>query len=116
MREASSQVMIELLCQAGAKIQAFDPVARMTAPGLTICDDQYAACENADGLLLVTEWDVFRNPNFELIKKSLRHPVIFDGRNIYDAKQLSDLGIDYYAIGRGNSQYAKRQQFETETI
>lgn len=112
VREASSITMIELLLQAGAKVRAYDPIAadniRKTLPSdlresrhLVFCNEQYEALDGADGLLLITEWKQFRNPDFELIKRKLKTPIIFDGRNQYDPQSVTSLGFEYYGIGRG---------------
>ncbi|NJD05346.1 MAG: UDP-glucose/GDP-mannose dehydrogenase family protein [Methylococcaceae bacterium] len=108
MREAPSRVLIEALWQRGAKVRAFDPVA-MEETGriygaradLVLCETADAALEGADVLAVVTEWNVFRSPDFDLIKSRLRQPAIFDGRNLYDPQRLKALGFDYYGIGRG---------------
>jgi UDPglucose 6-dehydrogenase len=68
---------------------------------LVYCEDQMAALQGADALVVVTEWQLFRSPDFAQIKQTLKQPVIFDGRNIYDPIQLKREGITYYAIGRG---------------
>lgn len=108
MREASSRVLMESLWQEGASVRAYDPVALEEAkriypnhPALHLCNTPEEALQNADVLVVVTEWGIFYNPDFNLIKSSLRYPVIFDGRNIYDPAVLQQLGIQYYAIGRG---------------
>lgn len=109
MREAPSRVLIEDLLRAGAKVQAYDPVAKKQAQiifkdiqGLTFSEEAFAALENADVLVIVTEWDEFKRPDFALIREKLRHPAIFDGRNIYDTEFLKAHGLKYYAIGRGD--------------
>ena len=100
--------------QAGAKVRAYDPIAvdnvRKAVPPhwlesrqLSFCDEQYEALDGADALLLVTEWKQFRNPDFDLMKRKLRAPVIFDGRNQYHPQDLSALGFEYYGIGRGKA-------------
>lgn len=108
MREAPSRTLMEALWAVGASVRAFDPAAMDEAQriyvgrkDLVCCRSPETALEGADALVVVTEWSVFRSPNFSLIKKTLSHPVIFDGRNLYDPKYLADLGIDYYGIGRG---------------
>ncbi len=108
MREAPSRILMESLWDAGAKVQAFDPAAMKEAlriygerDDLALCTSPEATLEGADGLVVVTEWSVFRSPNFSLIKNSLSHPVIFDGRNLYNPNYLKSLGVDYYGIGRG---------------
>jgi len=107
MREASSRVLIEALWQAGATVQAFDPVAMDEArrlygerPDFKLCDSAEAALEGADALVVVTEWNVFRSPDFEAMKAALKNPLIFDGRNVYDPQSLREAGFLYYAIGR----------------
>lgn len=108
IREAPSQVLLECLWQAGANIHAFDPAANEKARShygdiqqLTLFDDPYAAVKDADALMVLTEWNLFRSPDFQRIKQLLKHAVIFDGRNLYDPAYLDSLGIQYYAIGRG---------------
>src|SRR5690606_34812241 len=110
MREATSRVLMEALWKAGAVVQAYDPVAQEQAraiygdrPDLVLCDRAEDAVVGADCLAIVTEWREFRSPNFDLIKSSLREPVIFDGRNVYDPKLMRRLGFRYFAIGRGDS-------------
>ena len=114
VREASSLSTMELLLGAGAKIKAFDPVAAENARKamqptwtesrqLIFCSDQYEAIEASDALLLMTEWKQFRNPDFTVLKRKLRSPVIFDGRNQYQPDEMTDLGFEYYGIGRGRT-------------
>jgi len=109
MREAPSRVLMEALWRAGARIQAYDPVAMEECRriygergDLHYGDSPEAVLEGADALIVVTEWQLFRSPDFEGIKRSLKNPVIFDGRNIYDPARLKALGFAYYAIGRGD--------------
>jgi UDPglucose 6-dehydrogenase len=108
MREASSRVLLESLWAAGAQVRAFDPVAMEESlriygerPDFTLCETAEDALLDADALAVVTEWNVFRSPNFETIRQSLRHPAIFDGRNLYDPVSLYEQGFDYFGIGRG---------------
>jgi len=110
MREASSRELMEALWNAGAKVQAYDPVAMDECrriygdhPSLTLCDEKEETLKNADALALVTEWKEFNSPNFDAIKKSLSHAVIFDGRNLFEPSLMQQLGFKYYAIGRGDS-------------
>ena len=104
MREAPSLVIIDKILKAGGKIKAFDPIA-MSETKHSIGDiieyskNEYDALINTEALLIVTEWTDFRSPNFERIKKALINPIIFDGRNIYDTKELNELGIEHYGIG-----------------
>jgi len=107
MREAPSRTLMEALWSAGASVQAYDPQAmdecRRLYPqqaGLQLCESAQAALEGADALVLVTEWKCFWSPDFELVRKRLRHPVIVDGRNIYAPEYLARLGFSYYGIGR----------------
>jgi len=107
MREATSREVIKDLLAAGATVTAYDPVASTEAkhcfpnePALRYADNQSAALENADALVIVTEWKEFRSPDFAMLKTRLKAPVIFDGRNLYDPKMVRDLGFEYSAIGR----------------
>jgi UDPglucose 6-dehydrogenase len=109
IRDAPSCVLIESLIAAGACIQAYDPEAMdpiktkyQNETSLALCESAEAALENADALIVVTEWMAFRSPNFESIKEKLAQPVIFDGRNLYNPALLKSHGIDYLAIGRSN--------------
>ena len=110
MREATSRVVMEALWDAGAAVQAYDPQAMQETSrlypdqdGLRLCETAYEALKGADALLIVTEWQEFRSPDFDLIKQELTDPVIIDGRNIYDPHLLQSMGISYYGIGRGHS-------------
>lgn len=107
MREAPSRTLIEALWQSGAKIQAFDPVAMDECQriygrreDLTLMGTKEGALHNADALIIVTEWQQFRAPDFDLIKSELKNPVIFDGRNLFNPEKMSHTGITYYSIGR----------------
>jgi UDPglucose 6-dehydrogenase len=107
MREASSRVLIDELVKAGATITAYDPVAMdegkrifKDEKHLSFADTQDEALKNADALIIVTEWTEFRSPDFALIKSSLKSPMIFDGRNLYDPKAVRALGFNYFPIGR----------------
>ncbi|UTH74278.1 UDP-glucose/GDP-mannose dehydrogenase family protein [Chromobacterium sp. IIBBL 290-4] len=107
MREAPSRVLVEELSRRGAEIVAFDPVASHEAqrvmagiPRLAFVDDMMQALPDADALLIVTEWKMFRAPDFDKIRRSLKQPLIFDGRNMYDPAWLREQGFDYLAIGR----------------
>jgi UDPglucose 6-dehydrogenase len=107
MREAPSITIINALVNAGAKIQAYDPAAMKEAehifgnqPNISYTQDEYQALQNADAMLLLTEWHQFRYPDFGRIKSILRQPIIFDGRNQYEPKTMKELGFTYYSIGR----------------
>jgi len=108
MRDAPSRVLMEALWQAGATVRAYDPVAQEEAhriygdrDDLVLASSADDALDNADALAIVTEWRIFQSPDFARIKSSLKNPVIFDGRNIYDPEHMQDIGFSYYAIGRG---------------
>lgn len=108
VREAPSRVILEGLWKAGATVAAYDPEAQSSIQSiygsrddLILTNSPEAALVDAEALIIVTEWMAFRSPNFDYIKATLKQPVIFDGRNLYDPEALSALGFDYYAIGRG---------------
>ncbi|HZF14961.1 MAG TPA: UDP-glucose/GDP-mannose dehydrogenase family protein [Steroidobacteraceae bacterium] len=110
MREAPSRNLIAGLLREGATVRAFDPVAMDEArkiygdrPDVVLCANTDETLTGADALVIVTEWKEFRSPDFERIKKELRTPVIFDGRNLYDPTFVSRQGFTYYAIGRGTA-------------
>lgn len=110
MREAPSRTLLEALWAAGAKVQAYDPVAMEETQhiygmrdDLKLVGTKEAALERADGLIICTEWKNFRAPNFDILKSTLRTPVIFDGRNLYEPERMAALGFQYYAVGRGLS-------------
>lgn len=105
MREAPSITIINALLEHGAKIKAYDPKAIDIAKShfkdrVTYAKNSYDALENADALLLLTEWNEFRRPDFDKVKTLMKTPVVFDGRNQYDSKRLSDKGFIYYGIGK----------------
>jgi len=108
MREAPSRVLLEQLWNAGANVRAFDPAAMNEArrifgerPDLVLCKRARETLEGADALVIVTEWKEFRSPDFDNLKKQLKSPVIFDGRNLYDPSMMKKQGFSYYAVGRG---------------
>ena len=110
MREASSRTLMEQLWKAGATIRAYDPVAMKECEhiygkrdDLVQCTNANQALEDSDALIIVTEWTEFRSPDYDHIKSTLTNPVIFDGRNLYDPAYLKNQGIEYFAIGRGDS-------------
>ena len=107
MREAPSRVVIDELLRRGARIVAYDPVAMDEArrcigerPGLSYAGGQVEALQGADALLILTEWREFKSPDFELMCRALRQPVVFDGRNLFQPELLRSLGIEYHGIGR----------------
>lgn len=104
MREAPSLVIIEKLLAQGAKVVAYDPVAMNEAKhtlGDTIkfSDNEYETLKDADALLIITEWPEFRSPDFNQMGRLLKNKLIFDGRNIYEQKEMNQLGFEYYCIG-----------------
>lgn len=110
LREAPSLVLLDALLNAGVRVQACDPVATAGVAAryagfieggqLSLSESPYIACEGADALVLVTEWKQFRQPDFARVRAQMRMPVLFDGRNIYDAAQLAGMGFLYRGIGR----------------
>jgi UDPglucose 6-dehydrogenase len=108
MREAPSLVLIEALLSAGANVVAHDPVAmheteRRIGTRITYADNGYAALEGADALVVVTDWNEYRHPDFARIRATLKTPVVVDGRNLYDARKMRTLGFTYDSIGRGSA-------------
>jgi len=108
MREAPSRVVIAELTRRGATVTAYDPVATAEArkalegvSGVSYAESANAALEGADALVIVTEWKEFRTPDFDLIKSTLKQPVVFDGRNLYEPPLMQALGIEHWGIGRG---------------
>ena len=115
MREAPSRTLIEALWAAGARVRAYDPEAGAEArrlygarADLVLCEQPYDVLQDADVLALMTEWKVFRSPDFARIRAALRTPALFDGRNLYDPASVEAAGIAYYGIGRGRSLGAPR--------
>lgn len=108
MREAPSRVLMEALWEAGASVCAYDPAAMEATrsiygerDGLHLVEQAEDVLEGADALIILTEWHIFRSPDFEMIREQLKAPVIFDGRNLYDPAWLAGQGFTYYGIGRG---------------
>ena len=105
MREAPALVVVEGLLSQGARVQAYDPEAGANAKKyfgnrVTFASRSYDALRGADALAIVTEWNEFREPDFVKMKRLLRAPVIFDGRNLYQPEQMRALGFAYFSIGR----------------
>ncbi len=110
MREASSRRLLAQLWEAGARVRAYDPEAMHEArrifgerDDLVLCDSAFEALEGADALIVVTEWKQFRSPDFARIRQALGDAVVFDGRNLYDPREIEAAGLAYYGIGRGRS-------------
>ena len=108
MREAPAIDIIENLLQAGAKVDAYDPKAlhiakQIFGDRINLLEEQYAVLRDADALMLITEWNEFREPDFDKIKRLMKQPVVFDGRNIWSPRKMKELGFIYYCIGRPNN-------------
>jgi UDPglucose 6-dehydrogenase len=106
MRDAPSVEIINLLLYEGAEVRAYDPVAmenarRVLGDGITYCKDPYEVAEGADALMLVAEWNEFKQLDMERIKGLMRQPVLMDGRNVYDPSRMRKLGFTYRGMGRG---------------
>ncbi|PMS37364.1 UDPglucose 6-dehydrogenase [Trinickia symbiotica] len=126
MREAPSRVLIATLLEHGARVAAYDPVALEEAKRafaadldskpealsrLTLVDDQMEAAKGADALVVLTEWKAFKSPDFAGLARVLKHPIVFDGRNLYEPLALAEAGIEYHSIGRpGASRTAARSK------
>src|ERR1700731_2543984 len=105
MREAPAIAIVEGLLAAGASVRAYDPEAGQTARRIfgdrvALCEKSYDAVTGADALAIVTEWNEFREPDFDKMRELMRSPVIFDGRNIYSPEHMRTLGFTYFSIGR----------------
>jgi len=107
MRAAPSRTMMERLWKMGASVSAYDPASMEEThriygdrSDLALVQDPMAALKDADALLIVTEWKVFRSPNFDTVKALLKNPLIFDGRNLYDPQTMRNMGFEYFPIGR----------------
>ena len=105
IREAPALFIIDELLKRGAKVQAFDPeamenVGRIYGDKIILSEDEYSVLEGADALLILTEWTLFRTPEFDKMKTILKAPVIFDGRNLYDLDSMVSEGFYYNSIGR----------------
>ena len=113
VREAPSLVLIRQLLQAGAVVQAYDPeamdnVREVFGDRMTYCRRPSEAAQDANALVLVTEWQEFRNPDFEAIKHSLKQPILVDGRNLFDPAHMASLGFVYAGIGREDAHADRR--------
>jgi UDPglucose 6-dehydrogenase len=112
MRDAPSIGLIHMLQHEGATIRAYDPEAQENATRLladiVFCDDPYQVAEGADGLILVTEWNEFKQLDMARVKALMRQPVLIDGRNIYDPKRMVEMGFTYRGMGRGYNGEGKK--------
>ncbi|WP_169806032.1 UDP-glucose/GDP-mannose dehydrogenase family protein, partial [Azohydromonas lata] len=107
MREAPSRVLVQQLLARGARVVAYDPVAMDEArrvfgdnPGIRYADSAAAALQDADALVLITEWREFKSPDFDALRTRLRQPVVFDGRNLFEPALMRAMGLEYHGIGR----------------
>ena len=105
MREAPSLTLIESLLEEGVSIAAHDPAAMgharvLLGNRIDFAETNYEALVGADALVVVTDWNEYRHPDFERVKRTLRQPVIVDGRNLYDVEKMRELGVRYHSIGR----------------
>jgi UDPglucose 6-dehydrogenase len=123
MRDAPSRTLMDALLRRGASILAHDPVAIHEATRIyagsdhiTFTDDPYAACANADALVICTEWQIYRSPDFQKIRSTMRHPLLIDGRNIYDPKEVAGQNIRYISIGRSSHPIDRKASLEKETF
>jgi UDPglucose 6-dehydrogenase len=126
MREAASRVLIDALLAEEASLRVYDPVASGAArrlyqgkargERLSFCKDAYEAAEGADALLICTEWQEFRSPDFERLRLLLRAPLVFDGRNLYEPGLMQQLGFEYYAIGRGRKLIADGNAEQLDSV
>jgi UDPglucose 6-dehydrogenase len=105
MRESPALEIIHLLQAEGARIQVFDPVAmekaRAGLTGVSLCDDPYAVAQDADALLVVTDWNEFKSLDMQRVRAAMANPLLIDGRNIYEPEGMRRLGFDYVGVGRG---------------
>ena len=105
IREAPALYMIDELTKAGATVTAFDPEAMKNVKGvigdkITYAENQYDALKEADALIIATEWNEFRTPDFSKITSSLKNKAVFDGRNLFDLAAMKELGFHYQSVGR----------------
>jgi UDPglucose 6-dehydrogenase len=111
IREAPSIAIMKKAMAAGASVVAYDPVAMHNLsreePNIAVSEDMYAMLDGCDALVICTEWNEFRSPNFGDIRRRLKHPVIFDGRNLYKLEQMERAGFEYHSVGRPTAGKAK---------
>ena len=105
IREAPALTLLDALLDAGASVRTHDPeampnVRELYGDRISYCDRPYGCLEQADALAIVTDWNEFRNPDFEIMRRLLRHPVVFDGRNLFDPDRMAEMGFTYFGIGR----------------
>lgn len=101
LREAPSLKIIKRLQDGGARVSAYDPSLRKrSVAGVKVSNDAYSALKGADAMVLATEWAEFHELDFERVKKLLKKPIIFDGRNVYEPKKMRELGFAYHGVGK----------------
>ena len=105
IREAPSLYLLKSLLQEGCSIKAYDPEAvdnirLIFGKDIVYSDSHLEACHDVDALVIMTEWSIFRNPDFKFLKENIKDGLIFDGRNLYDPAQMSEMGFNYFSIGR----------------
>jgi UDPglucose 6-dehydrogenase len=114
MREAKSLDVIADLLETGAQVRAYDPIAientRTTFPDITYCANAYEVAAGVDALIVVTEWNEFKQLNLDRLKSIMANPIIFDGRNIYDPERMQQFGFQYFAVGRGKQAVAEKAE------
>ncbi|RME25833.1 MAG: UDP-glucose/GDP-mannose dehydrogenase family protein, partial [Deltaproteobacteria bacterium] len=108
VRDAPALTVARILLEHGATLSAYDPEAmenarRELGDSVRYFDDAYEALRGADALLVMTEWNEFRYPDFDLMLELMRRPIVYDGRNIYDPERMEQLGFEYHCIGRGRA-------------
>ena len=106
LRDAPSLTIIDSLLRAGAKIRAYDPMTNNKAqgimPNIEYCDSPYDVAKGCEAIVVITEWNEFREVDLERVKRVMKKPIIIDGRNIYDPKLVRSFGLKYYCVGRNN--------------
>jgi UDPglucose 6-dehydrogenase len=112
VREAPAFVLIEELLKEGVKISVYDQEAmentkRQFGDRIEYCEDMYSCCKDKDALVIVTEWNSFRNPNFDKLKGLLKNNIVFDGRNLFQPEDMAEIGFEHYPVGRGLYQNKK---------
>jgi UDPglucose 6-dehydrogenase len=120
IRDAPALTIIEVLTDLGATINAFDPEAMPNVKAkignqISYAENQYQALNDADGLIIATEWSEFRTPDFERMDREIKHKVIFDGRNLFDVHRMTELGYYYESIGRGDSKKTNKNLFDSKS-
>ena len=120
MRDAPSISIAQELIESGAQVHAYDPVAmefaRPQLPEVTMAADPYQLADGCDALMVLTEWNEFKQLDLERIRDAMRQPILFDGRNIYDPEKLAELGFHYRGVGRGYNSSREGGETESATV